>query len=211
MAEDTAEQQKPKRQLSISRLLLPLLIGTTISVIIGFFVVGYLSLTEPPAPPEDTHNLMDKKQQQAALTKADSDTEKADSNTDDATEMVMNEDGTFDFAQYRYFSFPLPFVVNFANGEGMMTVEIAIATYATTLRGERLIEKLTAFTPKMRSAINLVLAEQVHADVITVSKRKTLESKLLAAIRQVIDGTEPNKPSGITDLHFIKFVISGVR
>ena len=204
MAEDTAEQQKPKRQISISRLLLPLLIGATISVIIGFFVVGYLSLTEPPAPPEDIHNLMEKKQQQVALTKADSD-------TGDTTEMVMNEDGTFDFAQYRYFSFPLPFVVNFANGEGMMTVEIAIATYATTLRGERLIEKLTAFTPKMRSAINLVLAEQVHADVITVSKRKTLESKLLAAIRQVIDGTEPKKPSGITDLHFIKFVISGVR
>ena len=71
---------------------------------------------------------------------------------------VTNEDGTFDFAQYRYFSFPLPFVVNFANGEGMMTVEIAIATYETTLRGERLIEKLTTFAPKMRSAINLVLA-----------------------------------------------------
>jgi flagellar basal body-associated protein FliL len=204
MAEDTAEQQKPKRQLSISRLFLPLLIGATISVIIGFFVVGYLSLTEPPAPREDTHNLMDKKQQQAVLTEADSD-------TDDATEMVMNEDGTFDFAQYRYFSFPLPFVVNFANGEGMMTVEIAIATYETTLRGERLIEKLTTFAPKMRSTINLVLAEQVHADVITVANRKALESKLLAAIRPVIDGTEPKKPSGITDLHFIKFVISGVR
>ena len=204
MAEDTAEQQKPKRQLSISRLLLPLLIGAAISVTIGFFVVGYLSLTEPPAPPEDTHNLMDKKQQQAALTEADSD-------TNDATEMVMNEDGTFDFAQYRYFSFPLPFVVNFANGEGMMTAEIAIATYETTLRGERLIEKLTTFAPKMRSTINLVLAEQVHADVITVAKRKALESKLLAAIRPVIDGTEPKKPSGITDLYFIKFVISGVR
>jgi flagellar basal body-associated protein FliL len=204
MAEDTAEQQKPKRQLSISKLFLPLLIGATISVIIGFFVVGYLSLTEPPAPREDTHNLMDKKQQQAVLTEADSD-------TDDATEMVMNEDGTFDFAQYRYFSFPLPFVVNFANGEGMMTVEIAIATYETTLRGERLIEKLTTFAPKMRSTINLVLAEQVHADVITVANRKALESKLLAAIRPVIDGTEPKKPSGITDLHFIKFVISGVR
>ena len=204
MAEDTAEQQKPKRQLAISRLFLPLLIGATISVIIGFFVVGYLSLTEPPSPPDDIHNLMDKKQQQAALTETESD-------TDDATEMVMNEDGTFDFAQYRYFSFPLPFVVNFANGQGMMTVEIAIATYETTLRGERLIEKLTTFAPKMRSTINLVLAEQVHADVITVAKRKALESKLLAAIRPVIDGTEPKKPSGITDLHFIKFVISGVR
>lgn len=204
MAENEAEQQKPKRRLSLSRLFLPLLIGTTISVIIGFFVVGYISLTEPPPPVEDIHSLMNKKQQEKALAGADN-------ATDNATEMVVNEDGTFDFAQYRYFSFPLPFVVNFADGNGMMTVEIAIATYETTLRGERLIEKLTTFTPKMRSAINLVLAEQVHADVNTVAKRNALESKLLAAIKPVIDGTKPERSSGITDLHFIKFVISGLR
>jgi len=204
MAENEAEQQKPKRRLSLSRLFLPLLIGTTISMIIGFFVVGYISLTEPPPPVEDIHSLMNKKQQEKALAGADN-------ATDNATEMVVNEDGTFDFAQYRYFSFPLPFVVNFADGNGMMTVEIAIATYETTLRGERLIEKLTTFTPKMRSAINLVLAEQVHADVNTVAKRNALESKLLAAIKPVIDGTKPERPSGITDLHFIKFVISGLR
>ena len=204
MAENEAEQQKPKRRLSLSRLFLPLLIGTTISVIIGFFVVGYISLTEPPPPVEDIQSLMNKKQQEKALAGADN-------ATDNATEMVVNEDGTFDFAQYRYFSFPLPFVVNFADGNGMMTVEIAIATYETTLRGEQLIEKLTTFTPKMRSAINLVLAEQVHADVNTVAKRNALESKLLAAIKPVIDGTKPERPSGITDLHFIKFVISGLR
>ena len=204
MAENEAEQQKPKRRLSLSGLFLPLLIGATISVIIGFFVVGYISLTEPPAPVEDIHSLINKKQQEKALAGADN-------ATDNATEMVVNEDGTFDFAQYRYFSFPLPFVVNFADGNGMMTVEIAIATYETTLRGERLIEKLTTFTPKMRSAINLVLAEQVHADVNTVAKRNALESKLLAAIKPVIDGTKPERPSGITDLHFIKFVISGLR
>ena len=204
MAENEAEQQKPKRRLSLSRLFLPLLIGTTISVIIGFLVVGYISLTEPPPPVEDIHSLMNKKQQEKALAGADN-------STNNTTEMVVNEDGTFDFAQYRYFSFPLPFVVNFADGNGMMTVEIAIATYETTLRGERLIEKLTTFTPKMRSAINLVLAEQVHADVNTVAKRNALESKLLAAIKPVIDGTKPERPSGITDLHFIKFVISGLR
>ena len=204
MAENEAEEQKPKRRLSLSRLFLPLLIGTTFSVIIGFFVVGYRSLTEPPAPPEDIHSLMNKKQQEEALVGADN-------ATDNATEMVVNEDGTFDFAQYRYFSFPLPFVVNFADGNGMITVEIAISTYETTLRGERLIEKLTTFTPKMRSVINLVLAEQVHADVNTVAKRNALKSKLLAAIKPVIDGTQPERPSGITDLHFIKFVISGLR
>ena len=203
MAENEVEQQKPKR-LSLSRLFLPLLIGATISVIIGVFFVGYISLTEPPTPVEDIHSLINKKQQEKALPGVDN-------ATINATETVVNEDGTFDFAQYRYFSFPLPFVVNFADGNGMITVEIAIATYETTLRGERLIEKLTTFTPKMRSAINLVLAEQVHADVNTVAKRNALESKLLAAIKPVIDGAKSERPSGITDLHFIKFVISGLR
>ena len=204
MAETEAEQQKPKRGLSLSRLFLPLMIGATTSVIIGFFVVGYISLTETPAPAEDIRSLMNTKQQEKQL-------DEADNATENATEMVVNDDGTFDFAQYRYFSFPLPFVVNFADGNGMMTVEIAIATYETTLRGERLIEKLTTFTPKMRSAINLVLAEQVHTDVHTVAKRNALENKLLNAIKPVIDGTKPERPSGITDLHFIKFVLSGVR
>ena len=204
MAEIEAEQQKPKKRLSLSGLFLPLLIGATISIIVVFFVVGYISLTEPPHPPEDIHSLMNKKQQEDAATPADNSTE-------NAPEMVVNEDGTFDFAQYRYFSFPLPFVVNFADGNGMMTVEIAIATYETTLRGERLIEKLTTFTPKMRSAINLVLAEQIHDAVNTVAKRKALEKRLLATIKPVIDGTNPERPSGITDLYFTKFVISNTR
>jgi flagellar basal body-associated protein FliL len=204
MAEIEAEQQKTEKRLSLSGLFLPLLIGATISIIVVFFVVGYISLTEPPPPPEDIHSLMNKKQQEDAATPADNSTE-------NAPEMVVNEDGTFDFAQYRYFSFPLPFVVNFADGNGMMTVEIAIATYETTLRGEQLIEKLTTFTPKMRSAINLVLAEQIHDAVNTVAKRKALEKRLLATIKPVIDGTNPERPSGITDLYFTKFVISNTR
>ena len=204
MAEIEAERQKTKKRLSLSGLFLPLLIGATISIIVVFFVVGYSSLTEPPPPPEDMHSLRNKKQQEDAATPADNSTE-------NAPEMVVNEDGTFDFAQYRYFSFPLPFVVNFADGNGMMTVEIAIATHETTLRGERLIEKLTTFTPKMRSAINLVLAEQIHDAVNTVAKRKALEKRLLATIKPVIDGTNPERPSGITDLYFIKFVISNTR
>ena len=204
MAEIEAEQQKPEKRLSLSGLFVPLLIGATISIIVVFFVVGYISLTEPPPPPEDIHSPMNKKQQEDVATPADNSTE-------NAPEMVVNEDGTFDFAQYRYFSFPLPFVVNFADGNGMMTVEIAIATYETTLRGEQLIEKLTTFTPKMRSAINLVLAEQIHDAVNTVAKRKALEKRLLATIKPVIDGTNTEQPSGITDLYLTKFVISNTR
>lgn len=204
MAEIEAEQQKPKKRLSPSGLFLPLLIGATISIIVVFFVVGYISLTEAPPSPEETHNLANKKKQEDTATPTDN-------STQNAPEMVVNEDGTFDFSQYRYFSFPLPFVVNFADGNGMMTVEIAIATYETTLRGEELIEKLTTFRPKLRAAINLVLAEQIHDAVNTVVKRKALEKRLLAPIKLMIDGTDPERPSGITDMYFTKFVISNTR
>lgn len=204
MAELDAEQDIPKKRSLRAGLILPLLIGTTISVIVGLFVLGYVSLTTPPTQPDDIRSLLDQKQQ-------DSDPAAADEITDNSTEMIVGEDGVFDFAAYRYFSFPLPFVVNFADGNGMVTVEIAIATYATTLRGEQLIEKLTSFTPKMRSAINYIMAEQVYENLDTVAKREALEKKLLDGIRLVIDGANPDEPSGITDLHFTKIVITGTR
>ena len=128
MAELDAEQDIPKKRSSRAGLILPLLIGTTISVIVGLFVLGYVSLTTPPTQPDDIRSLLNQKQQ-------DSDLAAADEITDNSTEMIVGEDGVFDFSAYRYFSFPLPFVVNFADGNGMVTVEIAIATYATTLRG----------------------------------------------------------------------------
>ena len=204
MAELDAEQDIPKKRSTHAGLILPLLIGTTISVIVGLFVLGYVSLTTPPTQPDDINSLLDQKHQ-------DSDLAAADDVTDNATKMVVSDDGVFDFADYRYFSFPLPFVVNFADGNGMVTVEIAIATYETTMRGEQLIEKLTTFTPKIRSAINYIMAEQVYENLDTVAKRHALEAKLLNGVRLVIDGANADEPSGITDLHFTKIVISGTR
>ena len=204
MAELDAEQNIIKKRSTHAGLILPLLIGTAISVVVGLFVLGYVNLTTPPAQPDDIHSLLEQKH-------PDSDLAAADDITDNSTKMVVSDDGVFDFAEYRYFSFPLPFVVNFADGNGMVTVEIAIATYETTMRGEQLIEKLTTFTPKMRSAINFILAEQVYENLDTVAKRHALEEKLLNGIRLVIDGANADEPSGITDLHFTKIVITGTR
>jgi len=204
MADETPK--KPKRRPSGKGFLLPALVGACVTIVIGLFVLGYLNLTTPPPPPEDVHSLLAaKKQQDEAATTA------GDNTTDSQEKIVVNEDGTFDFAQYRYFTFPLPFVTNLADGNGMLTAEIAVATYEKTLRGEKLIEKLTTFTPKMRSTINLILAEQVDDNINSVAKRRALERRLLSAIKPIIDGSNPAEPSGITDLHFIKFVTTGVR
>ena len=103
---------------------------------------------------------------------------------------------------------PLPFVSNLASGKGMLTVEIAIATYGNTLTGEAIIKKLESFNPKIRSAINLRLAQQKLADIDSVEKRKKLTAQLLDDIRLIVDKLDTEQPSAITDVHFVKFVIS---
>ena len=62
----------------------------------------------------------------------------------------------------------------------------------------------------MRSAINLRLAEQKLADIDSVEKRKKLSNQLLDDIRLIVEKQNNEKLSAITDLHFVKFVISEV-
>ena len=90
----------------------------------------------------------------------------------------------------------------------MLTVEIAIATYGNTLTGEAIIKKLESFNPKIRSAINLRLAQQKLANVDSVEKRKKLAFQLLDDIRIIVDESDTEQESAITDVHFVKFVIS---
>ena len=190
----------------IKRFMLPTIIAGLVTVVLGLFVLGYTSLTVPDPIPDDIHSLMAKAKQDAKDKAAAANNGETGDIPDNAD---MLPDGTFDFAKFRYFTFPLPFVTNLTNGSGTLTTEIAVATYATTFKGERTINQLETFKPKLRSTINLILSDQGIDTIDSPAKRNALEAKLLAAVREVIDGKAPTEPSAITDLHFIKFVISG--
>ena len=188
----------------LQRFLLPVMIGVCVTGVLGLFSVGYLTLTTPAPPPEDINSILEKATA-GANEQAANDQAFEGVDTDQETQST---DGQFDFDSHRYYSFPLPFVSNLASGKGMLTIEIAIATYGNTLTGEAIIKKLETLNPKMRSAINLRLAEQKLANIDNVAKRKKLSNQLLDDIRLIVDKPDINKPSTITDLHFIKFVIS---
>ena len=190
----------------IKRFMLPAIIAGLVTVVLGLFVLGYTSLTVPDPIPDDIHSLMAKAKQDAKDKAAAANNGETGDIPDNAD---MLPDGTFDFAKFRYFTFPLPFVTNLTNGSGTLTTEIAVATYATTFKGERTINQLETFKPKLRSKINLILSDQGIDTIDSPAKRNALEAKLLAVVREVIDGKAPTEPSAITDLHFIKFVISG--
>ena len=191
----------------IKRFMLPAIIAGLVTVVLGLFVLGYTSLTVPDPIPDDIHSLMAKAKQDAKDKAAAANNNGETGDIPDNADMLP--DGTFDFAKFRYFTFPLPFVTNLTNGSGTLTTEIAVATYATTFKGERTINQLETFKPKLRSKINLILSDQRIDTIDSPAKRNALEAKLLAAVREVIDGKAPTEPSAITDLHFIKFVISG--
>ena len=190
------------------RLFLPLMIGGGIALVLTLFTIGYLTLTTPEPVPDDIYTIMQK-------AKAKTESDKAGNSEDAETAVPDNAtllpDGTFDFAKYSYYSFPLPFVSNLASGKGMLTTEVAIATYGNTLASEKVMKQLETFNPKIRSAINLKFSDQKLSDVDTVDKRNKLAKALLQDVRILVDGPDMDGPSAITDFHFIKFVISGAQ
>ena len=194
----------PQQSGKLKRFLLPLIIIGCVTVVLTLFAVGYLILTTPETPSEDIRTVLRKVTDEPHENATINETVK-DGEADQTTQL---SDGQFDFDKHRYYSFPLPFVSNLASGKGMLTVEIAIATYGNTLTGEAIIKKLESFNPKIRSAINLRLAQQKLADVDSVKKRRKLTSKLLNDIKLIVDKPDTKQPSAITDVHFVKFVIS---
>ena len=198
----------PSSKRQPHRLFLPLMIGSGVSIVLALFTIGYLNLTTPEPVPDDIYTIMQKAK---AKTEADKTGNNEDAQTAIPDNATMLPDGTFDFAKYSYYSFPLPFVSNLASGKGMLTVEVAIATYGNTLASERVMEQLETFNPKIRSAINLKLSEQNLSDVDTVDKRNKLAQTLLQEVRTLVNGPNMDEPSAITDFHFIKFVTSGTQ
>jgi flagellar basal body-associated protein FliL len=203
MAGHSDSPSSPRR---LHPLFLSLMIGGGVSVVLSLFAIGYLTLTTPEPVPDDIYTIMQKAKAEAAKAGNSEDAETAV-----ADKATLLPDGTFDFSKYSYYSFPLPFVSNLASGKGMLTAEVAIATYGNTLAGEKVMKQLETFNPKIRSAINLKLSDQKLSDVDTVDKRNKLAKALLQEVRILVDGPDMDGPSAITDFHFIKFVISGAQ
>jgi flagellar basal body-associated protein FliL len=194
----------PQQSGKLQRFMVPLIVTFCVTGVLGLFAVGYLMLSTPELPPEEFSKIMEEATAEVD-EKATDDQPAENTATDEPKELA---DGQFDFDKHRYYTFPLPFVSNLASGKGMLTVEIAIATYGNTLTGEAIIKKLETFNPKMRSAINLRLSEQKLADIDSVEKRKKLANQLLDDIKPIVDQPNVKQSSPVTDLHFVKFVIS---
>jgi len=184
------------------------MIGGVISVVLTLFTIGYLTLTTPEPVPDDIYTIMQKAK---AKTEADKAGDSANAEAEVPDNATPLPDGTFDFTKYSYYSFPLPFVSNLASGKGMVTVEVAIATYGNSLAAEKVMKQLEVFNPKIRSAINFKLSDQNLSDVDTVDKRNKLAKTLLQKVRTLVDGPNMDGLSAITDFHFIKFMITGTQ
>ena len=198
MADDETKKVNSDK---LSKLILPISIGTCVVGVLGLFFLGYKTLTTTEPVPDDIQTIMEKAKSKADIDKS-LDAEKTEE------QQLKSSNSQFDFSKHTYYTFPLPFISNLASGKGMLTLEIAIATYGDTMDGEEIIEMLNTSNPKLRSAINLKLSEQKLNDVNTVAKRQKLSKGLLKEVKLVVSSLNGD-PSAITDLHLIKFVLSG--
>ena len=197
----TDDETKRVNSNKLSKLILPISIGTCVVGVLGLFFIGYKTLTTTEPTPDDIQTIMEKAESKAHIDKA-LDAEKTEE------QKLKSSNSQFNFSKHTYYTFPLPFISNLANGKGMLTVEIAIATYGSTMAGEKIIEMLNTSNPKLRSALNFKLSEQKLTDVNTVMKRQKLSKGLLKEVKLVVRSLDGD-PTAITDLHLIKFVLSG--
>ena len=200
MAEDEPTLSRPQK---LPKLSLPISIGVSVVGVLGLFLLGYNTLTTPEPVPDDIRTIMEKARSTAELDETINDKIIEE-------EKLTSSNSQFDFSKHRYYTFPLPFISNLAGGKGMLTLEVAIATYGDSMDGEKIIEELQSSNPKLRSALNLKLSEQKLTDVNTIARRQKLSKELLKEVKRVI-GSLNGDPSLITDLHLIKFVLSGVK
>ena len=198
MADDETKKVNSDK---LSKLILPISIGTSVVSVLGLFFLGYKTLTTTEPVPDNIQTIMAKTKSKADIDKT-LDAEKTEE------QPLKSSNSQFDFSKHTYYTFPLPFISNLASGKGMLTLEIAIATYGDTMDGEEIIEMLNSSNPKLRSAINLKLSEQKLTDVNTVTKRQKLSKALIKEVKRVVSSLNGD-PSAITDLHLIKFVLSG--
>ena len=80
------------------RFLLPLTIIGGVTIVLTLFAVGYLTLTTPETPPEDTKTVIEKITAEPN-GKASSDEAVEDDVTEQTTQL---SDGQFDFDRHRY-------------------------------------------------------------------------------------------------------------
>ncbi|MDC1383320.1 flagellar basal body-associated FliL family protein [Candidatus Puniceispirillum sp.] len=200
MAADETQKTNPDK---LPKLILPISIGTCVVGVLGLFFIGYKTLTSTEPVQDDIQTIMEK-----AKSKADNDKTLDAEKTEE--QQLKPSKSQFDFSKHTYYTFPLPFITNLASGKGMLTLEIAIATYGDAMDSEEIIEMLNTSNPKLRSVINFKLSEQKLTDVNTVKKRQKLSKELLEQVKLVVRSLDGD-PLAITDLHLIKFVLSGTN
>ncbi len=188
---------------NLKKFRLPAVVLAVVLLVFGLFFTGFQLLTEPDPQSDPIIDL--NKQYIDGTDKAEGNSEKTPEPPENAE---LLPDGTFDFFKYQYYSFPLPFVANLNDGKSTFTVEIGVATYGGTLLREETLQMLETYNPKLRSRINFILSELGPEDVNQVSKRKTLEDRILIEIRKILYGAEEPEPNPIRAAYLTKFVLS---
>lgn len=186
-----------------AKLMAGLFIGSVISGVLGLFYVGYSQLSTPPSAYDD------ELERRLAATGVLSDDEVEDEPVEDEP---MNDAEqallAFNIPRHEYYLFPLPFISNLKDSKKLVTLELAVSTYAPSGISETFIVGLMDLDPALRSAVLGHLLTKRADELETAAGRQELKSELRDVLNEVVtrDQTDEEAPK-ITEVHIQKLIV----
>lgn len=208
------EAKAPKKKGGKGRLILLVLAAFLLggAGVVGVLYAMGMFAPAPAGPAEDPNKpkLVPKGEDPVAIAdKARADAGvKGEGATHIPTDVHLPKEGVdlrrpADVSGYQatYFQMPAPYTSNLADSDSLVQIALAVSTYYDA----RVTEAIKTHEMAIRSAILMMLAQELHAELEKPEGKQALQKKLTVLINKVLK--EKTGYSGIDNVYFTNFVI----
>ncbi len=205
--EKKLDDEKPKKKkLKLSKPK-PIFYYITIPALLIFVI--FIILNKIYLPKEENHEI---KIQKVLETNDISNEEDISTNDkipiDDKTEVVqeVDENGMALFDTHNYYQFELPFSINIKDTKNILTFDLAISTFQTSLTAGFFLENFSAFVPALRSEVLKELSKYDFDELKSSQNRKNILNILKKVINKKLQelGSDPS----VDKVFFVNYVLT---
>ena len=205
--EKKSDEEKPKKKklkFSKPKPIFYLIIVPALLIFVIFIVLNKMYL-----PKEENHELKIQK----VLDTEDIENEESmivdeeipieDSSNED---QQVDENGIALFDVHNYYQFELPFSLNVKDTKKILTFDLAISTFQTTLTAGFFLENFSAFVPALRSEVLKELRKYNFEELKSSQNRQNILNTLKKVINNKLQelGSEPS----VDKVFFVNYVLT---
>ena len=212
-----SEDEKPKKKklnLSKPKPIFYIIIVPAVLVFILYIVLNKIYL-----PKEELHEVKIQKvleekelEEKKELNNEDIENdEKVDIEEnlleeDDEENQITDENGVALFDVHNYYQFEAPFALNIKDSKKILTFDLAISTFQTSVTAGFFLENFAAFVPALRSEVLKELSKYNYEELKSSSNRPKLLNSLKGVINDKLEqlGSSPS----IDKVFFVNYVLT---